>query len=175
MNYNSLTFWLLFLAVLLPYWWQAAALEASPGPRIAVVGNSTLRSGVDGDALGKLVTKALDRPVSASLLVADSAEVTTWHFMLPRLFWRPRLEADMVVLPTASSRRYEVPDALVATVEQAGMTFLDDRVLPELPPDLFPDGLHLADDGKAIYTPLLATERSPLVAHQQGPGGARPD
>jgi hypothetical protein len=269
---------------------KAAALDASPALRIAVVGNSTARSGVDGDVLGKLLTTALGRPVTASLFVADSAEVTTWHFMLRRFFWRPRLKADMVVLlyygdglfdsrepeigrlaqffsvsadipelfrdylprigqrieylacawwmtyaardrlrertlkalvpdhalysrrvndwqyahrpavstsqpsfrklerllaearangtqvvvvalPTASSRRYEVPDALVATVEQAGMTFLDDRVLPELPPDLFPDGLHLVDEGKAIYTPLLAAELARIVPPEPSPRG----
>jgi hypothetical protein len=269
---------------------KAAALDASPGLRIAVVGNSTARSGVDGDLLGKLMTTALDRPVAASLFVADSAEVTTWHFMLNRFFWRPRLKADVVVLlyygdglfdsrepeigrlaqffttpadipglfrdylprlgqrleylasacwmtyaardrlrertlktlvpdhalysrrlndwqyahrpaappsrpgfqklgrllaearangtkvvvvalPTASSRRYEVPDALVATVEGAGMTFLDNRFIPALSPELFPDGLHLADEGKAIYTPLLAAELARIVPPEPGPRG----
>jgi hypothetical protein len=270
---------------------KAAALDASPGLRIAVVGNSTARSGVDGDELGKLMTTALDRPVTASLFVADSAEVTTWHFMLRRFFWRPRLKADMVVLlyygdglfdsrepeigrlaqffttpadipglfrdylprlgqrleylasacwmtyaardrlrertlkalvpdhalysrrlndwqyahrrpaalsqpsfhklgrliaearangmrvvvvalPTAPSRQYEVPDALVATVEEAGMTFLDDHFIPALAPDLFPDGLHLADEGKSIYTRLLAAELSQLVSPEPGSRGS---
>lgn len=270
---------------------KAAALDGSPGLRVAVVGNSTARSGVDGDSLGRLMTAALGRPVTAGLFVADSAEVTTWHFMLRRFFWRPKLRADVVVLlyygdglfdsrepeigrlaqffstaadipelfrgylpslgqrieylasawwmtyaardrlrervlkavvpdharysrrvndwqyahrptaaaasqpgfqklarllaearangmqvvvvalPTAPSRRDEVPKTLIETVEQAGMTFLDNRVMPGLPPDLFPDGLHLADEGKAIYTPLLAAELSRLVARQRGPGG----
>ena len=77
---------------------RAAALAASPGLRIAVLGNSTARSGVDGDVLERLMTTSLDRPVSAGLFVADSAEVTTWRFMLRRYFWRPRLRPDMVVL-----------------------------------------------------------------------------
>ena len=77
---------------------KAAALDASSSLRIALVGNSTARSGVDGDVLAELMSTSLERPVAASLFVADSAEVTTWHFMLNRYFWRPRLKADMVVL-----------------------------------------------------------------------------
>jgi hypothetical protein len=270
---------------------EAAALNASPGLRIAVVGNSTTRSNIDGDGLGKFMTTALDRPVTASLFIADGAEVTTWHFMLKRFFWRPRLKVDMAVLlyygdglfdsrepeigrlaqffttpadipglfrdylprlgqrlnylasacwmtyaakdrlrertlkalmpdhalytrqlndwqyahrrpaapsqpsfhklgrllaearangmrvvvvalPTAPSLQYEIPDGLVATVEEAGMTFLDDRFTPALSPDLFPDGLHLADEGKAIYTRLLAAELSELVSPEPGPRGS---
>jgi hypothetical protein len=78
----------------------------------------------------------------------------------------------VVALPTAPSRQYEVPDALVATVEEAGMTFLDDHFIPALAPDLFPDGLHLADEGKSIYTRLLAAELSQLVSPEPGSRGS---
>lgn len=269
---------------------RAVALDAAQALRVAVVGNSTARTNVDGDLLGRLMTSALDRPVVASLFTADSAEVTTWHFMLRRFLWRPQLRADLVVvlyygdgvfdarepeigrlaqfftipadvpdlfrdyltrvgqqveylasacwmtyaakdrlrerilkalipdhtryarrlndwqythrpsappvqprfrklerllaearannadvvvvaLPTAPSRGYEVPNALVATVKAAGMTFIDDHSLAALPPELFPDGLHLADEGKAIYTPMLAEELTRIVARLQGSGG----
>jgi hypothetical protein len=117
MNYNSLTFWLLFLAVLLPYWQYAHRRPAAP-------------SQPSFHKLGHLLAEAR----------ANGMRVV------------------VVALPTAPSLQYEIPDGLVATVAEAGMTFLDDRFTPALSPDLFPDGLHLADEGKAIYTRLLAAE-----------------
>jgi hypothetical protein len=78
----------------------------------------------------------------------------------------------VVALPTALTLQYGIPDALVATVEEAGMTFLDDRFIPALSPELFPDGLHLADEGKSIYTRLLVAELSQLVSPKPRPRGS---
>lgn len=108
MNYNSVMFWLLFLAVLLPFGQDAHRRPAAS-------------SQPSFQELGRLLAGAR----------ANGTNV-------------------VVALPTAPSRQYEVPDALVATVGEADMTFLDDRFIPALPPDLIPDGLHLADKGKAI-------------------------
>jgi hypothetical protein len=71
---------------------RARALHDAPSPRVAFVGNSLTDRGVDPKLFGELMH------VSADAFVADASHLTTWTWMIEKLFWKPSLAPDLIVL-----------------------------------------------------------------------------
>ncbi len=77
---------------------DARILTESDGIRIALIGNSATQRGVDMGQLKSDLSGGKTGTVSADMFVADASRINTWHFMMNRYFWRPRLQPDLFVV-----------------------------------------------------------------------------
>ncbi len=65
-----------------------------------------------------------------------------------------KIHVIIVAMPVSTD--YLMDPQVKTTVEKAGMTFLDARVVDGLSPKLFPDGYHMGPEAAAIYSKHLA-------------------
>ncbi|MCS6912537.1 MAG: hypothetical protein RMK29_04395 [Myxococcales bacterium] len=73
-----------------------------------------------------------------------------------------------VAYPTIPSQPYEVNPSVVALIRASGMDYLDLRRTTVLPARLYADEVHLSEQGRPIFSRLLADALAPLLA-RQGP------
>jgi hypothetical protein len=74
------------------------------------------------------------------------------------------------MLPPKNSSVYPLDARALSLIRQAGMDFVDLRHLPSLPSSYYVDDIHLNEEGKAIYSRILAEAvQDTLAAHPLPP------
>jgi hypothetical protein len=71
---------------------RARTLASAPGKRVAFLGNSLTERGIDTKQFESIAN------VTSDLFVADGSHVNTWYWMIERLFWKPGLKPDLIVM-----------------------------------------------------------------------------
>lgn len=75
-----------------------ARLTASPGLRVALLGNSVTERGVDEALFNQELGRLWNQPVSSAVIAANASEVKTWYYMLEASFYRQELAPDVLVV-----------------------------------------------------------------------------
>ncbi len=77
---------------------RGANVAAGKGIRIAVIGNSAARMGVNPDVLKTFLAKSCGSEVCLDRFTIDGSRVTVWNYILAAAFWRNGVNPDAAVI-----------------------------------------------------------------------------
>ena len=77
---------------------RSAVLVDQPGTRIAFVGNSLTREGIDPQIFSQTLSEHVDGVVAADVFAADASKINVWYYLMNRYFWRPERSPDLFIV-----------------------------------------------------------------------------